>query len=113
MTELFNTPVETAPRVLLLMESEARTDFTINMIADLDFAVLYGKSFEFSDMYLHRNNLFEFSEFTTSKELTRDDITLLVRQGFLDVDPTKEGFIYRISERGKDFSRQLDTRHAK
>lgn len=38
MTELFNTPFETALRVLLLLESEARTDFSINMIAAVDFA---------------------------------------------------------------------------
>ena len=43
--ELFNTPFETALRVLLLLETGARTDFSINMIAALDFAALYGKSF--------------------------------------------------------------------
>lgn len=47
MTELFNTPFETALRVLLLLESEARTDFSINMIAAVDFAALYGRSFAF------------------------------------------------------------------
>lgn len=43
MTELFNTPFETALRVLLLLESEARTDFSINMIAAVDFAALVRK----------------------------------------------------------------------
>ena len=36
MMELFNTPFETALRVLLLLETGARTDFSINMIAALD-----------------------------------------------------------------------------
>ena len=63
MTELFNTPFETALRVLLLLESEARTDFSINMIAAVDFAALYGRSFAFSGMNLHGDNLFKFSEF--------------------------------------------------
>lgn len=71
MTELFNTPFETALRVLLLLESEARTDFSINMIAAVDFAALYGRSFAFSGMNLHGDNLFKFSEFATRKELTR------------------------------------------
>ena len=113
MTELFNTPFETALRVLLLLESEARTDFSINMIAAVDFAALYGRSFAFSGMNLHGDNLFKFSEFATRKELTRDGMTLLVRRGFVDVNPTKNGFIYCISARGKEFSRQLDTRYAK
>ena len=57
MTELFNTPFATALRVLLLLESEARTDFSINMIAAVDFAALYGRSFAFSGMNLHGDNL--------------------------------------------------------
>lgn len=97
MTELFNTPFETSLRVLLLLETEARTDFSINMIAGVDFASLYGKSFNISEMNLHGDNLFKFSEFATRKELTRDGMDLLVRRGFVDVRPTKNGFIYQIS----------------
>lgn len=96
MTELFNTPFETALRVLLLLESEARTDFSINMIAAVDFAALYGRSFAFSEMNLHGDNLFKFSEFATRKELTRDGMTLLVRRGFVDINPTKNGHLQHI-----------------
>ena len=71
MNEMFNTPFETALRVLLLLESESRADFTINMIAALDFAALYGKSFKFSNENLHGDNLFKFSEFATRKELAK------------------------------------------
>lgn len=113
MTELFNTPFETSLRVLLLLETEARTDFSINMIAGVDFASLYGKSFNISEMNLHGDNLFKFSEFATRKELTRDGMDLLVRRGFVDVRPTKNGFIYQISHKGKEFSRQLDTKYSK
>ena len=81
MTELFNTPFETSLRVLLLLETEARTDFSINMIACVDFAALYGKSFDISEMNLHGDNLFKFSEFATRKELTRDGMAFLVRRG--------------------------------
>lgn len=113
MTELFNTPFETSLRVLLLLETEARTDFSINMIAGVDFASLYGKSFNISDMNLHGDNLFKFSEFATRKELTRDGMDILVRRGFVDVKPTKDGFIYQISPKGKEFSRRLDTKYSK
>ena len=112
MNELFNTPFETALRVLLLLESESRADFTINMIAALDFAALYGKSFEFSNENLHGDNLFKFSEFATRKELAGEGLKYLVQKGLIDVNATKSGFIYRISPEGKVFSKKLDTKYA-
>lgn len=113
MMELFNTPFETALRVLLLLETGARTDFSINMIAALDFAALYGRSFGFSETNLHGDNLFKFSEFATRKELTNDGITFLVQHGFVDVSPTKNGFVYSLSRNGQEFASRLDTRYAK
>lgn len=113
MMELFNTPFETALRVLLLLETGARTDSSINMIAALDFAALYGKSFGFSETNLHGDNLFKFSEFATRKELTNAGITFLVQRGFVDVNPTKNGFVYRISSNGRKFASGLNTKYAK
>lgn len=112
MNELFNTPFETALRILLLLETKSRTDFTINMIAAIDFAALYGKSFEFSDQNLHGDNLFKFSEFATRKELAGHGIKYLVQKGMVDVSSTKTGFVYSISDRGKELSTQLDTKYA-
>lgn len=110
--ELFNTPFETALRELLLLETDSRNDFSINMIAAVDFAALYGKSFGFSNMNLHGDNLFKFSEFATRKELTQKGILLLVRRGFADVRPTEKGFIYSISGNGRKFASCLDTKYA-
>lgn len=102
MTELFNTPFETSLRVLLLLETEARTDFSINMIACVDFAALYGKSFDISEMNLHGDNLFKFSEFATRKELTRDGMAFLVRRGFVDVNPRRMVLSIRYPPREKN-----------
>ena len=113
MMELFNTPFETALRVLLLLETGARTDFSINMIAALDFAALYGRSFGFSEENLHGDNLFKFSEFATRKELTNAGITFLVQRGFVDITPTKNGFVYRVSPSGQKFASRLNTKYAK
>ena len=112
MNELFNSPLETALRILLLLESEARNDFSINMIAAMDFTALYGKSFNLSDENLHGDNLFKFSEFATRKELASEGIKFLVQKGLVDVKANKQGFIYVISSAGKDFSQKLDTKYA-
>ena len=112
MNDLFNTPFETALRVLLLLNTEAREDFSINMIAAIDFASLYGKSFEFSRENLHGDNLFKFSEFATRKELATDGITLLVRRGLVEAKTTKQGFLYSISQKGKELAGKLDTKYA-
>lgn len=112
MMELFNTPFETALRVLLLLEVGTRPDYSMNTIAAVDFAALYGRSFGFSDKNLHGDNLFKYSEFATRKELTKEAITILVRRGLVEVVPTRSGFMFRITESGRTFSRRLDTRYA-
>jgi len=109
---IFNTPFETALRILLLLETEARDNFTINMIAALDFAALYGKSFEVSEENLHGDNLFKFSEFATRKELANEGIKLLVRKGFVNAGMTQSGFVYRITDEGRIFAGKLDTAYA-
>ena len=61
----------------------------------------------------HGDNLFKFSEFATRKELTNAGITFLVQRGFVDVNPTKNGFVYRISSNGRKFASGLNTKYAK
>ena len=69
--------------------------------------------FGFSETNLHGDNLFKFSEFATRKELTNAGITFLVQRGFVDVNPTKNGFVYRISSNGRKFASGLNTKYAK
>lgn len=110
--EIFNTPFETALRIAILLESESRSNFTINMIAAIDFAALYGKSFGISSYNLHGDNLFKFSEFAARKELANEGISYLVQKGMVIASATEQGFIYSISECGKGFAQSLDTKYA-
>lgn len=110
--EIFNTPFETALRIVLLLETEMRPDFTVNMIAAMDFAALYGKSFGISSYNLHGDNIFKFSEFATRKELANDGIRYLVQKGLVNASATEQGFTYSISEIGKVFAKKLATKYA-
>lgn len=82
------------------------------MIAALDFAALYGKSFGFSNQNIRGDNLFKFSEFATRKKLAGEGIKLLVQKGLINVNSINQGFTYRISCEGKDFSSKLNTKYA-
>jgi len=112
MNEIFNTPFETALRTVILLQTERRADFSINMIAAIDFVSLYGQSFHTSDNNLHGDNLFKFAEFATRKELTREAVNLLVKRGLITAKATKDGFLFSIAEQGREFAQSLDTRYA-
>lgn len=112
MTTMFNTPVETALRLLLLFETESRYDFTANMVAAVDFAALYGKSFGLSDVNLHGDNLFKFSEFAARQALAKEGINLLVRRGLVDVNSSEKGFTFHISSAGRELAAELEMPYA-
>lgn len=112
MSEMFNTPFETALRIVIMLETEKRKDFSMNMIAAIDFAALYGRSFQISDVNLHSDNLFKFAEFAIRKKLAQEAVSFLVKRGLIIAETTKNGFLYRILDTGRAFAGSLDTTYA-
>ena len=61
----------------------------------------------------HGNNEFGFSEFTTKRERITEAIKIAVKNDFLNVEKSEDGFLYSISERGREVVRALESPYAR
>ena len=109
---MFNTPFENMLRILLLAET-VNKPMNIDRLAALDFVCIFGKKCRVLDKNLHGDNEFGFSEFTTKRERITEAAKLAVKNDFLRVENTKEGFVYSINDRGKMVNKGLQSPYAR
>ena len=110
--EIFNTTFENMLRVLLLVNTVGQPINSDRIVA-LDFISIYGKKCKVLDKNLHGDNEFGFSEFTRKWEKISEAIKLGVRNDFLSVESTGNGFLYGITERGKTVVERIQSSYAK
>ena len=109
---VFNTPFENMLRVLLLSNT-LKKPATVDRLAALDFICIFGKKCKVLDKNLHGNNEFGFSEFTTKRERITEALKIAVKNDFLNVEKSEDGFLYSISERGNEVVRALESPYAR
>ena len=97
---VFNSTFENMLRILLLIDT-MNEPANVDRLAALDFICIYGKKCKVLDKNLHGDNEFGFSEFTTKREKITEAIKLSVRNSFVDVANTDQGFVYSINDREK------------
>lgn len=110
--KIFNTPFENMLRILLLTET-VNKPMNIDRMAALDFICIFGKKCRVLDKNLHGDNEFGFSEFTTKRERITEAAKLAVKNDFLMVENTKDGFAYSINARGKQVNKGLQSPYAR
>ena len=110
--KIFNTPFENMMRILLLTET-VNMPMNIDRMAALDFICIFGKKCRVLDKNLHGDNEFGFSEFTTKRERITEAAKLAVKNNFLMVENTKDGFAYSINARGKQVNKGLQSPYAR
>lgn len=110
--KIFNTPFENMLRILLLTET-VNKPMNIDRMAALDFICIFGKKCRVLDKNLHGDNEFGFSEFTTKRERITEAAKLAVKNNFLLVENTKDGFAYSINARGKQVNKGLQSPYAR
>lgn len=110
--KIFNTPFENMLRILLLTET-VNKPMNIDRMAALDFICIFGKKCRVLDKNLHGDNEFGFSEFTTKRERITEAAKLAVKNNFLKVENTKDGFAYSINARGKQVNKGLQSPYAR
>lgn len=99
-SKVFNTNFENMLRVLLLADTlNARAN--ADRLAEMDFICIYGKKCKVLDRNLHGDNEFGFAEFANKRERITEAIKLSVRNGFINVEHTDQGFLYSINNRGR------------
>ena len=109
--DVFNTPFENMLRILLLSNTMKRPA-NVDRLTALDFICIFGKKCKVLDKNLHGDNEFGFSEFTTKRERIKEAVKLAVKNDFLDVERGKDGFIYSISDRGREVVKSLESPYA-
>lgn len=108
---VFNTPFENMLRILLL-SSTLKKPANVDRLAALDFICIFGKKCKVLDKNLHGDNEFGFSEFTTKRERITEAVKIAVKNNFFEVEKSEGGFLYSISERGRDVVRTLESPYA-
>lgn len=106
-SKLLNTPFEMELRVLLLLDVSPLESLSNELILSLDFFSCYGKEFDISDMNLHGDGTYKYSELSTRNELLKPALISLVRKGFVEVI-VKDGFKYQITDSGSEFINGVD-----
>lgn len=111
-SKVFNTVFENMLRVLLLADT-LDTPANVDRLAALDFICIYGKKCRVLDKNLHGDNEFGFAEFANKREKITEAIKLSVRNDFINVDYTEQGFLYSINDRGREVVRSIQSSYSR
>ncbi|MST49782.1 hypothetical protein FYJ63_05965 [Mobiluncus holmesii] len=99
-------------RVLLLADT-LDTPANVDRLAALDFICIYGKKCKVLDKNLHGDNEFGFAEFANKREKITEAIKLSVRNDFINVEHTEQGFLYSINDRGREIVQNIQSSYAR
>lgn len=94
---------------ILLFADVIGIPMNVDRLAALDFICIFGKKCCVLDKNLHGDNEFGFSEFTTKRERITEALKIAVKNDFLKVDNTEDGFVYSINDRGKEIVKGLQS----
>lgn len=111
-SKVFNTVFENMLRVLLLADT-LDTPANVDRLAALDFICIYGKKCKVLDKNLHGDNEFGFAEFAIKREKITEAIKLSVRNDFINVEHTEQGFLYSINDRGREIVQNIQSSYAR
>lgn len=111
-SKVFNTVFENMLRVLLLAYT-LDTPANVDRLAALDFICIYGKKCKVLDKNLHGDNEFGFAEFANKREKITEAIKLSVRNDFINVEHTEQGFLYSINDRGREIVQNIQSSYAR
>lgn len=99
-------------RVLLLVDT-LNIPANIDKLAALDFICIYGKKCEVLDKNLNGDNEFGFAEFTNKRKKVTEAINLAVRNNFITVEHSNQGFLYSVNNRGRQVIQGVQSPYAK
>lgn len=111
MSNIFNTRFEISIRLLLLLDAVG-VKISSTRASLLDFVATYGKDFGISEINLHGNSSYLFSEYSSRKTAMDTAFKILVLEEYACPLYSKRGFSYKISNKGKQFCHQLNDDYA-
>lgn len=112
MSNLFNSIYEIFLRILIQLFVLDGKEKTADYISSLDYLSLYSKTFKIKDYDLHGENPYRLGELATRLKSGRRALKALVSKGFASVSGTNQGFVFKITDRGKDVIEELKLDYA-
>lgn len=110
--KLFNSPFEMSLRIVLLLAAAKKEKLSVDRIIGLDFISCYASDFGLPYPNLHGDNGYRYGEIVGRRLLVQESIKRLVTHGFIEVI-VDQGYLFSISETGKNFVMKLGTKYAK
>lgn len=112
MTNNYNQRNEIALRILLLL-SIIDEPKTVDVIATFDLIITYGKYFHLSNSNLHGENPYYLAELASRRILVNNAIKFLVRNNFIQIYTTNNGFSYKINKKGISYVDKANSSYSK
>lgn len=108
---LFNSVFEMELRILLLLSTGRKKNYTIERIVELDFIICYAESFQLPYENLHGDNNYMYGELSNRRFLVRKAVKELVTKGLIKVNIC-DGYQFSISETGRKYIKKLKSTYA-
>lgn len=110
---LLSTPNEAAYRLLLALSVWPVGTYTARWISAVDFISEYGAVFGISETNLHGNNGLKFTEYVVRLETVDQALRRLVLSGWATVSVGKTGYMYSVTDAGRNLALQFQTSYAR
>lgn len=111
MIQVFNSEFEISTRILLLL-STFNEPLNAGYIKAIDLLSIYGKQYGVSDVNLHGDSSYSFSEVATRHDTVANSLKSLVKSNLINVKSSAEGYVYQINQNGSDCCRQMASDYA-
>lgn len=98
-------------RILLLLSTGRKKNYTIERIVELDFIICYAESFQLPYENLHGDNNYMYGELSNRRFLVRKAVKELVTKGLIKVNIC-DGYQFSISETGRKYIKKLKSTYA-
>lgn len=111
MIKIFNSKFENSLRLILLL-NYLSDPMLLERLYIIDFLVVYGKDFGFTEENLNGDNDFKYSEFQSRKVICKNALKELVLNGLVLPTSSKAGILYQITDAGRAYAEGLVSEYA-
>lgn len=103
---------ELSLRIMILLDEYTPSDLDEQQIGAIDFISIYAADFGLMDLNLHGNNSYRYSEYPARKHVISSALKDLILDGYVLLRPTNNGYVYSITNKGKDACVKLSSSYS-
>ena len=111
MAKIFNTVFENSLHTLILLDVY-EGEISADLIAYLDFIIIYSKSLGVGDKNINGENECKHGELPSRRRTIKNALKRLVIDGMVNAKYTDDGMKYKITEHGIEYVVTLESEYA-